>query len=36
MFHQFYMNYEEYGNSTGNLSTATIERKDGTVENVPA
>lgn len=34
VFHQWGMDYEEFDNGAGNFSTAIIERKDGTIENV--
>jgi len=36
LFHQFGCDYEEFETGPGNFSTAIIEFKDGTVENVPA
>lgn len=35
VFHQFGMDCTETDNSIGNFSTAIIELKDGTVENIP-
>lgn len=36
MFHQWGIDSQEHDNSTGNFTTAIIERDNGQVENVPA
>jgi hypothetical protein len=35
IFHQFGVNYEEFENGPGNYTTAIVEWKDGTTENIP-
>jgi hypothetical protein len=35
IFHQWGCDYEDFGNDTGNFSTAIVEFPDGTVKNVP-
>ena len=34
-FHAWGVNCEEFTNGAGNFSTAIVERKDGTIENIP-
>lgn len=35
IFHQFGCNYEEFESGAGNVTTAIVERPDGSVGNVP-